>query len=91
MPLAQLVEHFAELPLSFQPGSSWQYSVATDVLGYLVEVISGMPLADFLKERIFAPLGMVDTDFYAPPEKAARLAAIYGSPTNVDPPVDRPE
>ena len=85
MPLAQLVEHFAELPLSFQPGSSWQYSVATDVLGYLVEVISGMPLADFLKERIFAPLGMVDTDFCAPPEKAARLAAIYGSPTNVDP------
>ena len=85
MPLAELVEHFAELPLSFQPGSSWQYSVATDVVGYLVEVISGMPLADFLKERIFAPLGMVDTDFYVPPEKAGRLAAIYGSPTNVDP------
>ncbi len=85
MPLAELVEHFAELPLCFQPGSSWQYSVATDVLGYLIEEISGMPLADFLKERIFAPLGMVDTDFYVPPEKAGRLAAIYGSPTNVDP------
>ena len=85
MPLADLIEHFAALPLSFQPGSDWQYSVATDVLGYLVQVIADMPLADFLQERIFAPLGMVDTDFYVPAKKAQRLAAIYGSPTNVDP------
>ena len=79
MPLADLIEHFADLPLRFQPGSDWQYSVATDVLGYLVQVIADMPLADFLQERIFAPLGMVDTGFYVPPEQAGRLCSIYGS------------
>lgn len=78
MDLADLIEHFAGLPLRFQPGSDWNYGVATDVVGYLVQVISGMPLADFLQERIFAPLGMVDTGFCVPPHDLQRLAAEYG-------------
>jgi CubicO group peptidase (beta-lactamase class C family) len=55
----------------------WDYSAATDILGRLVEVVSGKPFDVFLKQRIFDPLGMIDTDFWAPPEKAARLAEIY--------------
>ncbi len=78
MNLADLVEHLAGLPLRFQPGSDWNYGVATDVVGYLVQLIAEMPLADFLQERIFAPLGMVDTDFYVPPHDVHRLAAEYG-------------
>jgi len=85
MPLSELIGHIAELPLKYQPGTDWEYSVAVDVLGYLVQVIADMPLADFLKARIFAPLGMVDTDFYVPPEKTGRLAAIYHSPAHYGP------
>ncbi len=85
MPLDQLVRHIAALPLKYQPGANWEYSVAVDVLGYLVQVIADMPLADFLIERIFGPLGMDDTDFYLPPEKARRLAAIYHSPAHYGP------
>ena len=85
MALEQLVEHIAELPLKYQPGADWEYSVAVDVLGYLVQVIADMPLAEFLKARLFAPLGMDDTDFYVPPEKARRLAAIYHSPAHTGP------
>ncbi|MYD10430.1 MAG: beta-lactamase family protein [Chloroflexi bacterium] len=79
VPLADMVGRIAELPLKYQPGSDWEYSVATDVLGYLVQVIADMPLAEFLQERIFAPLGMVDTGFHVPPAQAGRLCAIYGS------------
>ncbi len=75
--LQEMVEHLAELPLLFDPGTKWNYSVATDVLGYLVEVISGQPLDTFFDERIFQPLGMVDTGFYVPPEKLDRFAACY--------------
>lgn len=85
MDLGELIQCFADVPLCFQPGSSWQYSVATDVVGYLVQVIADTPLADFLKERIFDPLGMQDTGFDIPPEKVRRLAAIYGSQDNGDP------
>ncbi len=85
LPLADMIAQFAALPLKFQPGSNWQYSVAVDVLGHLVEVIADMPLADFLRERIFTPLGMDDTDFFVPPEKAHRLAAIYHSPAHYGP------
>jgi CubicO group peptidase (beta-lactamase class C family) len=77
--LQTLVEQIAEFPLVFQPGTQWRYSMSVDVLGYLVEVVSGMPLADFLKERIFKPLGMVDTDFCVPSNKLDRLAQIYSS------------
>ncbi len=73
-----LAEELPKLPLAFQPGTHWRYSMAIDVLGCLIEVISGQPLDVFLRERLFAPLGMVDTDFYVPPEKAERIATVYG-------------
>ena len=66
------------LPLAFQPGTAWHYGFSTDALGCLIEVLSGKPFDVFLKERLFGPLGMVDTDFWVPPEKAGRLAAVYG-------------
>jgi len=76
--LGTLVEEIAKIPLAFHPGTSYRYSTAIDVLGYLVEVVSGKPFDVFLRERIFEPLGMTDTDFWAPPEKAHRLATLYG-------------
>lgn len=79
MPFADFIGHLAEIPLLFQPGTRWNYSMSTDVVGYLVELISGMPFADFLSERIFKPLGMVDTAFDVPAEKINRLVQIYGS------------
>lgn len=83
--LQEKVEQLATLPLLFQPGTQWRYSLATYVLGYVVQVVSGMPFADFLKKRIFQPLGMVDTDFYVPPEKVSRLAPVYTSKMLYDP------
>jgi CubicO group peptidase (beta-lactamase class C family) len=76
--LKDMILKLSKMPLLFQPGTEWNYSVSTDVLGYLVEVISGKPLDIFFKERIFKPLKMVDTDFYVPIEKANRIAALYG-------------
>jgi CubicO group peptidase (beta-lactamase class C family) len=78
MDLATVCDRYAALPLLFQPGSSWNYSVATDILGRVVEVAAGMPLDEFFRTRIFEPLGMHDTDFYVPPDKLHRLAALYG-------------
>jgi len=72
------VNRLAALPLHGQPGETWQYGYSTDVLGYLVEVVSGQPLDQFIAERICRPLGMNDTCFYLPPDKAARLAPVYG-------------
>ena len=77
VPLADWVEKVAALPLEFSPGAAWNYSVAIDVLGRVIEVITGQPLDDVFRARIFEPLGMDDTDFYVPPEKADRLAACY--------------
>jgi CubicO group peptidase (beta-lactamase class C family) len=76
--LAEFVQRLAMLPLPRQPGSAWVYSVSMDVLGYLVEAISGMPFDAFLQERLFAPLGMTDTGFGAPAKKRARRAQLYG-------------
>ena len=76
--LAQMIELVAKLPLAHHPGSAWRYSMATDVLGRLVEVVSGQTLEDFLQERIFDPLCMSDTGFYVPTEKHARFTAVYG-------------
>ena len=64
--LAEACDTWARLPLLFQPGAEWNYSVATDVLGRVVEVASGQPLDEFFAQRIFGPLGMTDTGFYAP-------------------------
>ena len=75
--LAEMVDTLATLPLEFTPGAAWNYSVSTDVVGRLVEVISGQPLDRFLRERIFAPLGMRDTAFQVPTDALPRLAACY--------------
>lgn len=75
--LKQGVEALAKLPLNFHPGEKWQYGPATDVVGYLVEVISGIPLDQFLREHIFQPLGMQDTYFYVPENKLSRRATVY--------------
>ena len=74
-----MIEGLSKLPLEFSPGEAWNYSVATDVLGYLVQKISGQKFEDFLKQHIFAPLGMDDTAFFVPPEKAHRFAACYAA------------
>jgi len=76
--IGDVIKRLAALPLNGQPGEVYQYGYSTDVLGYLVEVISGMPLDRFFAERIFGPLKMVDTSFFLPPEKAARLVPAYG-------------
>lgn len=75
--LAEVVELAAAQPLLSQPGQEWNYSIATDVLGRLVEVISGVPFERFLRERVLQPLGMTDTDFHVPDAKADRFAANY--------------
>jgi CubicO group peptidase (beta-lactamase class C family) len=75
--LAGCCEAWASLPLLFQPGAEWNYSVSTDVLGRLVEVVSGQSLDAFFAERIFAPLGMGETAFSVGEEDAGRLAALY--------------
>ncbi len=75
--LAEAVSRLAGLPLVHHPGEGWRYSYATDVLGRLVEVVSGQSLADFFRDHIFKPLGMVDTGFHVPPTAQERLAALY--------------
>lgn len=75
--IGDYVTALAKLPLNFEPGSHWEYGPATDVVGRLIEVLSGISLDTFLKERIFEPLGMSDTHFYLPKSKIPRLAALY--------------
>jgi CubicO group peptidase (beta-lactamase class C family) len=77
--LAGAVDRLAELPLLFEPGTQWNYSVATDVLGRLVEVVSGQPLDRFLRERVLDPLGMTDTGFFIDESKAGRMASLYSA------------
>ena len=77
MTLADLVGQLSELPLLFSPGQRWNYSVATDVLGHIIEVVSGGALARFFAAEIFEPLGMVDTGFSVAAEKVERFAANY--------------
>ncbi|MFI6034486.1 serine hydrolase domain-containing protein [Streptomyces sp. NPDC051315] len=76
--LAETVEAYARLPLQFEPGTQWNYSVATNVLGRIIEVVSGRDLDEFLAERIFRPLGMPDAGFQVTGEQAGRLAELYG-------------
>ncbi len=75
--LLDKMKALAKLPLLFQPGEKWQYGLSTDLLGCLIEVISGMTLDDFFRKNIFEPLGMKDTYFNLPSSKANRLAAVY--------------
>jgi CubicO group peptidase (beta-lactamase class C family) len=75
--LAEMVDRWAGLPLLFQPGTAWNYSVATDVLGRLVEVVTGQPLDQVMSERVLEPLGMTDTRWWVDDADAGRLAALY--------------
>jgi CubicO group peptidase (beta-lactamase class C family) len=94
--LRDMIEQLARLPLEFSPGTRWGYSNATDVLGYLVERISGQRFDDYLRTQIFEPLGMTDTHFTVPADKIPRFAANYqrlpGSTeaTLMDDPTDSP-
>ncbi|MEN8244929.1 MAG: serine hydrolase domain-containing protein [Thermodesulfobacteriota bacterium] len=76
-PLAAVVDRLAEIPLEFEPGSRWEYSVSFDVLGHLVEVISGQTLNVYLKKNIFDPLGMKDTGFFVPESEQDRFVSLY--------------
>ena len=78
--LEAMIGELARLPLAYQPGTKWHYSMAIDVLAHLVEVISGQLLQHFLNERLFAPLGMTDTGFSIASDKRARIATMYGLP-----------
>ncbi len=75
--LATMAEGVAQMPLAFRPGTRWEYSVGIDIIGRVIEIISGQPLGTFLQERIFDPLGMVDTHFRLPGEKVGRFADCY--------------
>ncbi len=77
--LSSMVENLGQIPLAFQPGENWGYSIATDVLGHLIEIVSASPLDSFLDSEILRPLGMSDTAFHVPPEKLHRLPACYAT------------
>ena len=77
-PLEEFVKAIGTMPLAFQPGEKWQYSFATDVLALVIEKVSGVPIDQFLLERILAPLGMHDTGYYVPEHKLGRFTALYG-------------
>ena len=79
--LAEFVSKIAKLPLAYQPGTTWEYSHSTDVLGRIVEVVSGVSLDQFVADRIAKPLGLSDTGFYVPAEKLDRLAETQIDPT----------
>ena len=76
--LQSFIGQVADVPLLFQPGEAWAYSSAVDIQGYIVEKLSGQSFGAFLDERIFTPLGMTDTGFYAPAEDYDRLSELYG-------------
>jgi CubicO group peptidase (beta-lactamase class C family) len=76
--LEDMADKLGDIPLLYQPGTKWHYSVSTDMLGYIVERVSGQPLDKFFEDRIFKPLGMKDTAFYVPAEKVDRFAVCYG-------------
>ena len=79
-PLAEAIDDLATLPLAFQPGERFHYSVGIDVAARLIEVVAGQPLGVFLRQRLLAPLKMNDTDFVVPEGKRSRIAAMYGRP-----------
>lgn len=73
----EIANRAGQLPLAFMPGESWQYGLSADILGAIVEVVSGMRFGEFLSKRIFGPLGMTDTAFYVEQDKQGRLAKVY--------------
>jgi CubicO group peptidase (beta-lactamase class C family) len=84
-PLSAMIDALADLPLTYQPGTSFEYSVAIDVIARLVEVISGQPFDKFIQSRILGPLGMVDTGFVVPEKDQGRLVAYYAGADLMDP------
>lgn len=87
--LDKLIDRLSELPLEFSPGTAWNYSVSTDVVGYLVQLLSGQPLDEYFREHIFAPLGMSDTGFQVREDQLERFAACYlHQPDDAIPPGD---
>lgn len=76
-PLSEWISHVASTPLAFHPGTQWNYSIATDVLGHLIEVISGQTLEEFIQQNILKPLGMTDTGFSVPESDIARFTSVY--------------
>jgi CubicO group peptidase (beta-lactamase class C family) len=77
LPVGDCIKKLARLPFDAQPGEKWVYGFNTDILGYVVEVVSGMSLADYIKKRITDPLGMTDTHFFLPENKVGRFASVY--------------
>lgn len=80
--LKTMVQRIANLPLFYHPGEGWHYSVATDVIGHLIEIVSDVPLIKFLRENIFAPLEMTDTAYFVPEQHHKRLATLYSFDAN---------
>jgi CubicO group peptidase (beta-lactamase class C family) len=79
VPVGDCIKKLAKLPFDAQPGEKWVYGFNTDILGYVVEVVSGMTLADYVKKKITDPLGMTDTHFFLPETKVGRFASVYGA------------
>jgi CubicO group peptidase (beta-lactamase class C family) len=75
--LQEMIDKLATIPLNYQPGQGWTYSLSMDIEGYIIERLSGQSLPDFLHEHVFAPLNMADSGFFVPSEKLARFAAVY--------------
>jgi len=75
--LQEMIDKLAEIPLAYQPGSRWEYSLSMDIQGYIIEKLSGQSLPAFMEQQIFKPLGMKDTGFYVPQEKRLRMATLY--------------
>jgi CubicO group peptidase (beta-lactamase class C family) len=75
--LQEMIDKLSKIPLLYQPGTKWIYSMSMDIEGYIIEKLSGQSLPDFMRDRIFSPLGMRDAAFYVPDEKRDRLATLY--------------
>ncbi len=88
---AEFIDRLAKAPLLYQPGTRWEYSLSTDVLGRVVEVVSGKSLGQFLSERVFQPLKMTDTGFWVPAAKQARLAQAFATDPDTGKPVTIPD
>ena len=76
--LQEMIDKLAKIPLLYQPGTRWVYSVSMDIQGYIIEKLSGQSLPDFMQQHIFAPLEMKDSGFYVPQDKCNRFATLYG-------------
>jgi CubicO group peptidase (beta-lactamase class C family) len=87
--LQEMIEKLAKIPLLYQPGSRWVYSVSMDIQGYIIEKLSGQTFPDFLQKRLFGPLAMKDSSFFVPEDKRNRFATLYGPDANGDLAVSR--